>query len=80
MKETENFCSFSSLILALHIDGTNHTMHDKINAAAKSDPPKPSWNPMLMASAQTVDEWEEGIPPDPMNCFKSHRFSLYLQF
>lgn len=55
------------------------TTHAKVNASANTDPPKPSWNPMAAASAVTVEEWDEGIPPDPTSFLKSHRFSLYLQ-
>lgn len=25
----------------------------------------------------TVAEWEDGIPPDPISCLRSHRLSLY---
>ena len=53
--------------------------HAKINATAKSDTPKPSWNPMAMARAVTVAECDEDIPPDPTSCLKSHFLSLYLQ-
>ena len=53
--------------------------HAKINVATNSDPPKPSWNPMAMASAVTVAECDEGIQPDPTSCLKSHCLSLYLQ-
>ena len=53
--------------------------HAKINVAVNSDPPKPSWNPMAMASAVTVAECDEGIQPDPTSCLKSHCLSLYLQ-
>jgi hypothetical protein len=34
----------------------NHTTHAKTNAAANTDPPKPSWNPMARARAVTVAE------------------------
>ena len=40
-------------------------MHVKINAVANSAPPKLSWNPIAVARAATVAEWDEGIPPDP---------------
>ena len=53
--------------------------HAKINVAANSDPPIPSWNAMAMASAVTVAECDEGIPPDPTSCLKSYCLSLYLQ-
>lgn len=55
------------------------TTHAKINAVANNDPPKPSWNPMATASAVTVAEWDDGIPPDPTSSLKSHLLSLYLQ-
>lgn len=55
------------------------TTHANVNATAKTDPPNPSWKPMAAASAVTVEEWDEGIPPDPTSFLKSHRLSLYLQ-
>jgi len=55
------------------------TTHANIIAVAKTEPPKPSWNPMATASAVTVAEWDDGIPPDPISCLGSQRFSLYLQ-
>lgn len=48
-------------------------------AIAKGDPPNPSWNPMAVARAVTVAEWDDGIPPDPISCLRSQRLSLYLQ-
>jgi len=57
----------------------NHTTHANINAIENNDPPKPSWNPTAMARAATVAECEDGIPPDPTSCLRSHRLSLYLQ-
>ena len=57
----------------------DHTTHAKVNAVANTGPPKPSWNPMAAARAVTVEEWDDGIPPDPTSCFRSHRLSLYLQ-
>lgn len=54
------------------------TTHAKTNAIAKSDPPKPSCKPTAVAKAVTVDEWDDGIPPDPTNCFRFQCFSLYL--
>lgn len=45
---------------------------------AKRGPPKPSWIPIAIASAVTVAEWDDGIPPDATNCLTSQRFSLYL--
>lgn len=47
-------------------------------AVAKSELPNPSWRPTATASATTVAECDDGIPPDPTSCFASHRFSLYL--
>lgn len=49
------------------------------NDIANIDPPKPSCNPMAAARAVTVAEWDDGIPPDPISCLRSHRLSLYLQ-
>lgn len=54
-------------------------LHTKLNATANTDAPKPSWNPMATARAETVEEWDEGIPPDPTSFLKSHRLSLYLK-
>jgi hypothetical protein len=46
---------------------------------AKRELLNPSCRPMATASAVTVAECEDGIPPDPTSCLASHRFSLYLQ-
>jgi len=35
---------------------------------------------MATARAVTVEEWDDGIPPDATSCFTSQCFSLYLQF
>ena len=48
-------------------------------AVAKRELLKPSCRPMATASAVTVAECDDGIPPDPTSCFASHRFSLYLR-
>ena len=50
----------------------------KTAAVAKSELAKPSCRPTATASAVTVAECDDGIPPEPTNCFASHRFSLYL--
>ena len=47
-------------------------------AVAKRELLNPSCGPTATASAVTVDECDDGIPPDPTSCFASHRFSLYL--
>lgn len=56
-----------------------HTTHAKISAVANIDPPKPSRRPTPIARAVTVAEWDDGMPPEPRSCLKSHRLSLYLQ-
>lgn len=48
-------------------------------AIANMELPKPSLIPIATASAVTVAEWDDGIPPDPISCLASQRFSLYLQ-
>ena len=50
----------------------------KTAAVAKSELANPSCRPTATASAVTVAECDDGIPPEPTNCFASHRFSLYL--
>lgn len=55
------------------------TTDANIVAAANMELPKPSWIPMAAASAVTVAEWDEGIPPDPISSLASQRLSLYLQ-
>lgn len=59
--------------------GGGHTTQAKITAAANTEPPKPSWNPIATAKAVTVAEWDDGIPPEPISCLKSHLLSLYLK-
>jgi hypothetical protein len=49
-----------------------------IAAVAKREQLKPSWNPIATASAVTVAECDDGIPPEPISCLGSHLFSLYL--
>lgn len=44
---------------------------------AKRELLKPSCRPTATASAVTVAECDDGMPPDPTSCFASHRFSLY---
>lgn len=60
------------------VKGNKMIPHAKIKAVAKRGPPKPSCRPTATASAVTVVEWDDGIPPDPISCLRSHRLSLYL--
>jgi hypothetical protein len=54
------------------------TTKTKTTAVANSELASPSYRPTATASAVTVAECEDGIPPEPTSCFASHRFSLYL--
>jgi hypothetical protein len=57
---------------------TIRTTHAKTSAVAKVALRKPSWIPTATASAVTVAEWDDGIPPEAINCLASQRLSLYL--
>lgn len=61
------------------IGETALTTEAKMAEVAKSELLNPSCRPTAIASAVTVAECEDGIPPDPTSCFASHRFSLYLR-
>nr|ACN25907.1 unknown [Zea mays] len=54
------------------------TTEAKTAVVANSELANPSCSPTATASAVTVAECEDGIPPEPTSCFASHRFSLYL--
>lgn len=62
----------------MHSGTREHTTHAKTNTIANSGPPKPSCRPTPTERAVTVAECDDGMPPDPISCFGSHRFSLYL--
>lgn len=53
-------------------------MAERTTARANEDAPTPSWKPIATASAATVAECDDGIPPDAINLLESHLFSLYL--
>ena len=55
-----------------------HTTIARTTEIAKEDVVVPSWRPIAVASAVTVAEWDDGIPPDAINLLESHLFSLYL--
>lgn len=46
---------------------------------AKAGPPDPSWKAIATAKADTVAEWDEGIPPESSIRLDSHFLSLYLR-
>jgi len=57
--------------------GGEPTTKTKTTTVANSELASPSYRPTATASAVTVAECEDGIPPEPTSCFASHRFSLY---
>lgn len=71
--------TINNIMFRLGYNGSReHTTAAKTNAVAKCGPPKPSCRPTPTARAVTVAECDDGMPPDPISCFGSHRFSLYL--
>lgn len=58
----------------------SHTTKAITTAIANDDDSTPSCRPTDTASATTVEEWDDGIPPEPTIFLGSHLFSLYLSF